>query len=84
MILSSGRFEQRHKTLNYFSVMLSKKVQNKDDEDSKPDSMVRGYFLYVICGKFSGFVCLQIKFQVSAIVIYCIKSFQIQFLKQWY
>ena len=35
------RFEQRHKTLNYFSVMLSKKVQSKDDDESKSDAIVR-------------------------------------------
>ena len=35
------RFEQRHKTLNYFSVMLSKKIQSKDDDESKSDGMVR-------------------------------------------
>ena len=34
------RFEQRHKTLNYFSVMLSKKVQNKEDDETKPSELV--------------------------------------------
>jgi len=46
MIISTcfcGRFEQRHKTLNYFSVMLSKKVQNKEDDETKPSELVNSY-----------------------------------------
>ena len=37
------RFEKRHKTLNYFSIMMSKRIKEKTEDDSDPlTSTVRG------------------------------------------
>ena len=30
------RFEKRHKTLNYFSIMMSKRIKEKTEDDSDP------------------------------------------------